>query len=37
MLAINREIEIMEEILSRVLQEDKKIIAACEAAAEVDW
>ncbi|KAF8756590.1 ATPase domain of DNA mismatch repair MUTS family, partial [Rhizoctonia solani] len=30
------EIEIMEETLNRVLEYDKKIIAVCEAAAEVD-
>ncbi|KAG8716370.1 MutS protein msh5, partial [Ceratobasidium sp. 423] len=33
---LDREIEIMEETLSRVLKHDKAIIAVCEAAAEVD-
>ncbi|KAF8678856.1 ATPase domain of DNA mismatch repair MUTS family, partial [Rhizoctonia solani] len=35
-LARRSEIEIMEETLNRVLEYDKKIIAVCEAAAEVD-
>ncbi|CAE6481023.1 unnamed protein product [Rhizoctonia solani] len=33
---LDREIEIMEETLGRVLKHDKAIIAVCEAAAEVD-
>ncbi|CAE6458314.1 unnamed protein product, partial [Rhizoctonia solani] len=36
MLIEHREIEIMEETLSRVLRHDKAIISVCEAAAEVD-
>ncbi|KAG9117287.1 MutS protein msh5 [Ceratobasidium sp. 392] len=32
----DREIEIIEETLARVLQQDKAIVAVCEAAAEVD-
>ncbi|KAG8690356.1 MutS protein msh5, partial [Ceratobasidium sp. 395] len=34
--SLDREIEIMEETLARVLRQDKAIAAVCEAAAEVD-